>query len=56
MKEDFKEHNLIFTQWKRQNHFTVLKSIKVTTPDEQTDPSQSKPKESKMHVYNPALN
>ena len=39
MKEDFKEHNFIFTQWKKQNHFVVMKSIKVSNHDEQTDPA-----------------
>jgi hypothetical protein len=37
LREDFKEHNFIFTQWKKMFHFNVLKNIQVR------DPTQSEP-------------
>ena len=33
LREDFKEHNFIFTQWKKMMHFNVLKSMKVRLPE-----------------------
>jgi len=27
MREDFREHNFIWTQWKRPYHFTVMKRL-----------------------------
>ena len=40
LREDFKEHNFIFTQWKKMMHFNVLKSMKVRDPaPENPDPS-----------------
>ena len=32
LREDFKEHNFIFTQWKKMMHFNVLKNLKVRDP------------------------
>ena len=29
MREDFKEHNFIFTQWKKMIHFNLLKNLKT---------------------------
>ena len=30
MREDFKEHNLIFTQWKKMMHFNILRNLKTS--------------------------
>ena len=37
LREDFKEHNFIFTQWKKMIHFSILRSIKVKDPSEESN-------------------
>ena len=44
LREDFKEHNFIFTQWKKMMHFNVMKSIKVRLAENPADQnSQNEP-------------
>ena len=39
-QEDFKEHNFIFTQWKKMYHFRVLQKIEVNKPKEESKEEQ----------------